>query len=242
MRLSVNSKTAILLLATFTLAQAAPLSVIPQPVSVQVRPGAFRLHRGTAILVSPDVPPARQAADYLADAVAAPTGFRLKVGAAAKVPAGREAIVLTLAAGQPGPTHPEGYELEVTRRGVRIRAASAAGLFYGVRTLLGLFPPEIESARWQEASWALPCVKIVDYPRFAWRGLLLDVSRHFFSKEFVKRYIDQMAKYKLNVLQLHLTDDQGWRIEIKSLPRLTKVGAWRVPRLGMWWEDRKSVV
>jgi hexosaminidase len=82
---------------------------------------------------------------------------------------------------------------------------------------------------------SLPVVEIVDYPRLKWRGLMLDVSRHFFSKDFVKKYIDDMARYKFNVFHWHLTDDQGWRIEIKSLPRLTEVGAWRVPRTGQWW-------
>jgi hexosaminidase len=131
-------------------------------------------------------------------------------------------------------SHPEGYELDVSTRGVRIRAATPAGLFYGVRTLIALLPPEIEGRVTRQIPWEAPAVKISDYPRFAWRGLLLDVSRHFFSKEFLKKHIDQMAKYKLNVIQLHLTDDQGWRVEIKGLPELTRTGAWRVPRLGRW--------
>ncbi|MGA3328598.1 MAG: family 20 glycosylhydrolase [Terriglobia bacterium] len=213
-----------------------PLSLIPQPVSVQVLPGAFRLQRGTAILVSPGVPEARQVGVYLASVVAAPTGFQLKVAEAAKGSSRRGAVVLSLTGGPHGSANPEGYDLEVTRRGVHIQAPSAAGLFYGVQTLLQLFPPEIESKTRHEASWTLPCVKIVDYPRFAWRGLMLDVSRQFFSKEFLKQYIDQMAKYKMNVFHMHLTDDQGWRVEIKSRPQLTKVGAWRVPRLGRLWE------
>jgi len=215
---------------------AAPPSLIPQPASVQVLRGAFHLRRGTDILVSPGVPEARQVGAYLANALAAPTGFHLKVAEAAKGSARRGAIVLTLTSGQQGSAHPEGYDLEVTRRGVHIQAPSAAGLFYGVQTLLQLFPAEIESKTLQESPWILPCVKIADSPRFAWRGILLDSSRQFFSKEFIKRYIDQMAKYKMNVFHWHLTDDQGWRIEIKSRPLLTTVGAWRVPRLGRLWE------
>jgi hexosaminidase len=214
---------------------AAPLSLIPQPVSVRILPGTFRLRRGTAILISPGVPEARQVGVYLANVVAAPTGFHLKLAEAAKGSARRGAIVLTLT-GQQGSAHPEGYDLEVTRWGVHIQAPSAAGLFYGVQTLLQLFPAEIESKTRQEESWVSPCVKIVDYPRFAWRGLMLDSSRQFFSKEFIERYIDEMAKYKMNVFHWHLTDDQGWRIEIKSRPLLTQVGAWRVPRLGRLWE------
>ena len=203
---------------------------------MQVRPGSFRLHEGVHIVVPKGAPEARQVGVYLANAVAASAGLGLKIVESDRPSVRRGAMVLTLTGPRQDSANPESYELEVTQRGVLVQAPGAAGLFYGVRTLLGLFPPEIEGQARGEASWRAPCVKIVDSPRFAWRGLLLDVSRHFFSKEFVKRYIDQMAKYKLNVLQLHLTDDQGWRIEIKSLPQLTKVGAWRVPRLGRWWE------
>ena len=85
-------------------------------------------------------------------------------------------------------------------------------------------------------TWSIPAVKITDYPRFGWRGIMLDVSRNFFTKEEVKHYIDQIAEFKYNTFHWHLTDDNGWRIEIKSLPKLTEVGAWRVPRYGQWGE------
>jgi hexosaminidase len=127
----------------------------------------------------------------------------------------------------------EGYMLEVTEKKIVVRASTTAGLFYGVQTLLQLFPKEIESKTpVQAVEWRVQAVNVVDYPRFAWRGIMLDVSRHFFSKDYVKNYIDQLARYKFNRLHLHLTDDNGWRVEIKSLPRLTQVGAWRVPRTG----------
>ena len=87
--------------------------------------------------------------------------------------------------------------------------------------------------------WIVPSVTINDYPRFGWRGTMLDVARHFFTKEEVKDYIDNMVKYKINVLHFHLTDDQGWRIEIKSLPKLTEVGAWRPERVGKWGNTPK---
>ena len=115
-----------------------------------------------------------------------------------------------------GDFHPEGYDLTVAAGGVRIRADTAAGLFYGVQTLLQLLPPEIEASTPKHAAWSMPCLHIVDYPRFAWRGLMLDVSRHFFPKEFVKRYIDRMARAKLNLFHWHLVDDNGWRIEISN--------------------------
>src|SRR3546814_675558 len=113
----------------------------------------------------------------------------------------------------------------------------SSDLFYGMQTLMQLLPPEIGNKRFvTKPSWEIPCVRITDFPRFQWRGLMLDVSRHFFPVPFVKKYIDQLSKFKMNVFHWHLTDDQGWRIEIKSLPKLASVGAWRVPRTGLWWE------
>ncbi len=128
----------------------------------------------------------------------------------------------------------EGYRLQVAANGVTISASAPAGIFYGVQTLLQLLPAQIESNQNNKLSdaWAIPFVTIEDAPRFGWRGLMLDVSRHFFTVAQVKDYIDQMAKYKFNLLHLHLTDDQGWRIQIKTLPKLTEVGAWRVDKTG----------
>jgi hexosaminidase len=127
----------------------------------------------------------------------------------------------------------EGYRLSVKPSGVTITANAPAGLFYGVQTLLQLFPKEIESTTAVSGvAWQVPGVEVTDYPRFGWRGLMFDVSRHFFTKDEVKRYIDDMVRYKFNLLHLHLTDDEGWRIEIKSLPNLTKVGAWNVKKVG----------
>jgi hexosaminidase len=117
----------------------------------------------------------------------------------------------------------EGYELTVTEQGVRIGAASPAGLFYGAQTLRQLLPPGAEPLR-GDGSWPVATGTVRDQPRFAWRGASLDVARHFFSVAEVKRFIDQLAAYKMNLLQLHLTDDQGWRIEIGAWPRLAEVG------------------
>jgi hexosaminidase len=118
----------------------------------------------------------------------------------------------------------EGYELTVRRNDVVIRANTAAGLFAGTQTLRQLLPAKVENNRWQRGPWPVPGGKIVDYPRFAQRGAMLDVARHFFSVAEVKRYIDQIAQYKINELHLHLADDQGWRIEIPGWPRLTSYG------------------
>jgi len=236
--MAARMKTTFLCLTILVLAPAAApaatAGLIPQPVSVEMQSGAFRLHAGTAIVAPPGVSEARQVADYLASALAAPTGWQLKVSESTYPLLRRNAIVLGLSGQSSASAQPESYELVVTARGVRIQSPTAAGLFYGVQTLLQLLPPEIESQTRREADWTVPCVHIVDYPRFAWRGLMLDVSRHFFTKEFVKQYIDRMARYKMNVFHWHLTDDNGWRIEIKGLPQLTQVGAWRVPRLARW--------
>ena len=128
----------------------------------------------------------------------------------------------------------EGYRLKTSATGITLTANEPAGIFYGVQTLLQLFPKEIVSNKRQTmlSGWNIPSVTIEDHPRFGWRGLMLDVSRHFFTVAQVKDYIDQMVKYKFNLLHLGLTNDQGWRIQIKSLPKLTEVGAWRVERTG----------
>ena len=120
----------------------------------------------------------------------------------------------------------EGYQLDVTPSGISIRGGSAAGLFYGEQTLRQLLPPEA-LRRAASGPWQLPAVHISDAPRFAWRGVLLDVARHFMPVADVLRFIDLAAFHKLNVLHLHLTDDQGWRVEVPGWPRLTTVGAWR---------------
>jgi hexosaminidase len=226
-------KTVILCLIARMLVAATP-AVIPQPVSVEMKPGAFQLKPGTVVLIPRGSSAARQTAAYLSNALAAPTGWQLRISESAHSSNRRNAIVLALATPASAPIHSEGYELTVTPRGVRIQSDSPAGLFYGVQTLLQLLPPDVESRARRDAVWTAPCVHIVDYPRFAWRGLMLDVSRHFFAKEFVERYIDRMARYKMNVFHWHLTDDNGWRIEIKGLPQLTQIGAWRVPRLAKW--------
>lgn len=125
----------------------------------------------------------------------------------------------------------EGYELKVKKEGIEILANAEAGIFYGMQSLKQLL---------LDADGKIPGCEIIDYPRFKWRGLMLDVSRHFFTVEEVKSFIDQMSAYKFNVFHWHLTDDNGWRIEIKSLPKLTEVGGWRVERHGKFGSGRKE--
>ncbi len=131
----------------------------------------------------------------------------------------------------------EGYLLKVNEHSIDIEANTEAGVFYAFQTLRQLLP--ISAYKLANKEVKIPTCVIKDYPRFEWRGLMLDVSRHFFSVDEVKAYIDKMSEYKFNVLHWHLTDDEGWRIEIKSLPKLTEVGAWRVKRYGRFGVTRK---
>jgi hexosaminidase len=136
---------------------------------------------------------------------------------------------------------PEGYELSVTPAAVSVTAIGPAGAFYGIQTLLQLLPPEaFGSAGTAGRPLTVPCLRLEDKPRLPWRGMMLDVSRHFFPKDFVKSVIDSLAFHKMNVFHWHLTDDQGWRLEIKKYPRLTEIGAWRVDREDRHWNDRPA--
>lgn len=129
----------------------------------------------------------------------------------------------------------EGYSLTVDENGIRVKAQTYAGALYAYQSILQLCPPAIYSNQAHEkTNWTLPFVQIIDTPRFEWRGFMLDVSRHFFTVAEVMKIMDEMSMYKLNRLHFHLTDDQGWRIEIKGLPKLTQVGAWRPNRVGKW--------
>ena len=125
----------------------------------------------------------------------------------------------------PALTAPESYTLTIESNSIRIAAHSPAGVFYAIQTLRELMPAALENGHGERLK--LPCVAIKDQPAYSWRGMMLDVSRHFFGVDYIKKYIDMMALYKYNKLHLHLTDDQGWRIEIKKYPRLTSVSGWR---------------
>lgn len=216
-------------------AQGPSVAVIPAPVSVSSGEGRFTLKPDAAIeIVSNDGRLAWIASD-LSEKLSVPTGFPVEVKKVSAFTPGN--IQLNL---DESVEHAEGYKLEVTPSSVSITGGSPAGIFYGVQTLLQLFPPELLSKEAvRNAEWSAPAVRITDQPRFGWRGLMFDVSRHFFSVSDVKSFIDDMVRYKYNLLHLHLTDDQGWRIEIKSLPDLTKVGAWRPERKGYWGNTSK---
>jgi hexosaminidase len=201
----------------------SPIDVIPRPVSVSAGSGNFILASTTGIYVQPGTDEAMAVGQYLADHLRPATGYSLPVRAASGAPAGGN-ITLTLTGADPA-LGPEGYQLTVTPDQVTLAADQPAGLFYAIQTLRQLLPPAVDSPAPQPGPWTLAAVTIKDYPRFAWRGAMLDVARHFFSVADVQQYIDLLASYKINRLHLHLADDQGWRIEIKSWPNLTAIGS-----------------
>jgi len=203
-------------------AMCAEICVIPQPASLEMQPGSFTVRADTAIVAGAA---AREAGHYLAAALKPSTGYSLKVIDGAD--GGDNSVVLAIDAGL-SRLGEEGYSLEVTPRRIVVRASQAAGVFHGVETLRQLLPPAVYAREVQKGvTWSVPCLRIEDQPRFRWRGALLDVARHFQPKEVVLKFIDLLALHKMNSLQLHLTDDQGWRIEIKRYPELTRIGSRR---------------
>ncbi len=225
---------------------AAPprLTVIPRPDSVAFDSGSFALTDPIEIAVTTPSPRLMEIAGLLREWLGRPSEFRAVVW---RGRAGRGTIALTLdpRAGE----GPEGYTLTVTPEGIRIAAPSPAGVLWGVQTLRQLLPPAFDdTAGARPDHWTIPALVIRDAPRFRWRGALLDATRHFFPPEFVKRFVDLLSRYKLDVLHWHLTDDQGWRLDVPRWPRLTTVGAWRTDpdgvRYGGWYSegDIRSVV
>ncbi|MEU7948744.1 family 20 glycosylhydrolase [Micromonospora taraxaci] len=207
------------------LAPAAPhrlADVVPAPQQVQPDPTADWTLPAEAIIVASSDPAALAVAEQLAGLLRPATGYPLPVtDTAAPAPVDGIALVLDETTADLGA---EGYRLDVTTNGVRVTAVTAAGLFHGVQTLRQLLPATIESPTPVTERWTLPGGTITDVPRFPYRGAMLDVARHFFAVEDVLRVVDHLARYKLNHLHLHLTDDQGWRIAVDSWPKLTTVG------------------
>jgi hexosaminidase len=193
-------------------------SLIPKPVSVTPGSGFFVLKANASIYIQGESEDLKKIGNYLAERLRPSTGFALEVKPTDEAP-GPGNIFLTLSATAPK-TADEGYELAVTNKSVTLTAATPAGLFRGVQTIRQLLPANIESAAKQEDIWKIAAGTISDYPEFGYRGAMLDVARHFFPVSDVKQFIDMIAYYKMNALHLHLSDDQGWRIEIKSWPNL----------------------
>ena len=201
-------------------------AIIPQPQTMERAEGRFKLTRDSVIVTDAA---SQDTGKVLAERLHPAMGFSIETslskGSDQMFRGG--AIVLTTENAKAN-LGAEGYELSVTPSVVTVNAPTQAGVFYGVQTLLQLLPAEVFSAKAvKDFNWEIPCVKITDGPRFPWRGLMLDVSRHFYTRQEVEKMMDVMALHKLNTFHWHLVDDHGWRIEIKKYPKLTSVGAWR---------------
>lgn len=194
------------------------VSIVPKPSEMKISEGSFTFSEDTKISVEDDIQ--KPAAKYLSDLFENAAGYPLSI---VETKEDNGLILMTDES-----IAPEGYTLEMKPKSITVTASDAAGFFYAIQTLRQLLPPAIEVENSEENNWTVPSVSITDAPRFDWRGMHMDFSRHFFSLDEVKTFLDYMALYKLNTYHMHLTDDQGWRIEIKQYPLLTERGAWRV--------------
>jgi hexosaminidase len=207
------------------------IHLIPEPVSLVAKSGQFILDQSVSLVAKSTGNTLTETAKWFSSQIGMITGITLKESKGAA-----KTIRLQLNPDQKkNQFGQEGYQLSINNSTILLTANSPAGIFYGLQTIFQLIPTG-ENTTIGNKHFSIPCADITDFPRFGWRGLMLDVSRHFFTKEEVKKFIDEMVYYKYNTLHLHLSDDQGWRIEIKSLPQLTSVGAWRVERTGRWGE------
>lgn len=203
-------------------ALAQKLQIVPFPAKISEQPGNFEILRNTTIFIKNTTPEQIKLAASITVKVKNSSGFELST-----VTTLPDENVISIVIDSSQNIASEGYQLNVSPKSIQILSKTSAGAFYGIQTLFQLLPPEIESLTIKPVKWLVPCVMIKDSPRFTWRGLHIDVCRHFFSVEVIKKQLNIMAMYKLNTFHWHLTDDQGWRIEIKKYPRLTEIGSMR---------------
>ena len=231
-------KILFLLFSIFVLSTTAQeLSLIPQPAKVEVKEGAFLLKKGTVLYIGSPVDSAvKKVAEQFAATIHATTGVKLKISDFKsfdkRLKSGKPAIYLIVVPDMSD----EEYALDVRDNFIFVEATKPAGFFYALQTLKQLMPRNVMAGvpDCNITEWSIPAVVIDDSPRFGWRGFMLDEGRHFYGKEEIKKIIDVMAAYKMNRFHWHLTEDQGWRIEIKKYPKLTEVGAWRDSKVCAW--------
>lgn len=204
------------------------LTIIPQPQSMVLGKGYFQFTQETVFVIDPALMPAQL--PFLEQFERA-SGFKFAVQKAAL---SGNSVVIDTDKSLPK----EGYTLEVTPQQISIKAADYNGALYALQTLRQLLPNEVESTKLVKRDWLVPAVTITDASQYQWRGLMLDVSRHFFPKEYILKTLDRMAMLKLNTFHFHLVDNEGWRIEIKKYPKLTEVGAWRIDQEDKLWDER----
>ncbi len=230
----VTSSGAVTLRADTT--GALPPAIIPQPLHVAVAPGFFTLDRRTAVVHAENDKEFQAAVTAFVHTLRSSTGYVLPLCDVAGAPGTDIIRFIRIPMDSLGA---EDYRVTVRTHAILIEAASGRGALYGAHSLLQLFPPAVFSpGKATGVRWTAPCVDVADAPRYAWRGMMLDVVRHFMPKEFVKRFIDYLVMHKMNTFHWHLTDDQGWRIQILAYPKLTDIGAWRVDREDRHWNAR----
>lgn len=204
------------------------ISIIPEPAQMDQGTGQFIIDQDTRVLAEKSNEAVKAIAEMFAGKLSVASGYTIAVEELEEQGSQPANAIVFTTAGAMDTLKTEGYQLQVTTSGVVVKAPVANGVFYGMQTLCQLLPAEIEKpSKTEGIIWNLPVVSITDAPRYEWRGLHLDVSRHMSSVAFIKKYLDNMAMHKLNTFHWHLTDDQGWRIEIKQYPKLTEIGAWR---------------
>ena len=214
--------TVCILAFAFTSYAQSHLSLVPIPESVVVQKGVFTFSPKTKIYFNEQDDELLNAVNPLREKLGKAAGISLDLSNRAK---NRSIITISLDSKM---AHHEGYVLKITKNKIDLKAKKPAGIFYGVQTILQLLPVEIESQTLQNnIAWSVPCAEITDAPRFTYRGVMLDVARHYQSIPFIKKLIDLLAMQKMNHLHIHLTDSQGWRFESKKYPKLTQIGAYR---------------
>jgi hexosaminidase len=220
MNIKFLAASLMIVLAPFVCSGKKTLNIVPYPQKVEMRTGSFGM-KGTPVFISGSLDKmSAKAAEEFAGHLSTVTGKENDII--------KKQTKRCISFDTDASLAREGYKINVERNGVKITASSYTGFLYAIQTIKQMLPVEIYGTKCERrAKWKLPCVSISDKPRFAYRGMHLDCARHFFSVEEVKRYLDIMSVYKLNVFHWHLTDDQGWRIEIKKYPKLTEIGAYR---------------
>jgi hexosaminidase len=201
---------------------AQKLGIVPNPVSIKESPGMFKFNEKTKVIHAATL---KNEGQYLVELLKN-TGLPFSALELSAAESYENSVVLTY---DKTIKDEEGYSLVISAKNIQVKGATPAGVFMGIQTLRQMLPVEIENLQFASTikEWALPALTIKDGPRFNWRGMHLDVARHFFSLAYLKKFIDNMSVWKFNRLHLHLTDDQGWRLEIKKYPLLTSQGAWR---------------
>ena len=216
----MKTKIMLLILLSFFISISAQVanSIVPKPVSVEIQKGSFFINSETKIRVEPNEE-MQSLGDLLASAINGKLGTKVFATSQMTRDIPKSLIQLEI---NKEIQQPEAYSISMKPNLIKISAGSGNGLFYGIQSLFQLFPLEVKGK-----SFSIQCINIKDEPRFGWRGVHLDVCRHFYPVEFVKKYIDVLAMYKMNTFHWHLTEDQGWRIEIKKYPKLTEIGSMR---------------